>query len=279
MTTPVRGRRTLRSRLLAFIADATGRLTAAWRILTNAQTRLLDTLAAIRPGRAASTRIRAAGMVFQRSLADFNRSMVAFIERWAATDLPLAYREGSFGMLNQADRPHRVWSWTPRHQSTITGISAQYYADLTGRLSEALRRAQAFLRSAMDAARGRATQFQVARFNRAVLRAEHPLDTVIYSNSTRHPVDSWAHAAISWQAVTTANAGAAHTALEQLGCTQLQVRDGAGCGWETHADPDRADGSRRDIDDALAHPVAHPHCQREFLPYFERPARLSGAVT
>ncbi|KIF66294.1 hypothetical protein HY68_36955 [Streptomyces sp. AcH 505] len=276
MTTPVRGRRTLRSRLLEFIADATGRLTAAWRILTTAQSRLLDTLAGIRPGRAASARIRAAGTAFQRSLADFDRSMVAFTERWAATDLPLAYREGAFGMLDRADRPHRLWSWTPRHQAVITATSSQYYADLMGRRSEALRRAQAFLRAALEAARARTTQFRVARFNRAALLAEHPLNTVIYANDTRHPVDSWARAAVSWQAVTTANAGAAHTALEQLGCTKLQVRDGDGCGWRDHNDPDRADGSRRDIEDALAHPVAHSHCQREFLPYFERPARLGA---
>ncbi|MEU9849255.1 hypothetical protein [Streptomyces sp. NPDC047985] len=275
MTTPTR-RRTLRARLMAFISDATGRLTAAWRILTAAQNRLLDTLAAIRPGRSASARIRAAQLLFQQSLAEFNRAVGAFTERWAATDLPLAYREGAFGMLDRADRPRRIWSWTDHHQNAITTLSSQYYADLMGRLQEAIRRAQAFLRAAVDAARARASRFEYGSFNRDTLREEHPLGTVIYANDARHPVESWAGAAIAWQAVTTANAGAVATAYEQLDCTQVKVRDGADCGWTSHKDPDRADGTVRDIDDAFAHPTAHAHCIREFLPHFERPNSLGA---
>ncbi|MGS2592127.1 hypothetical protein [Streptomyces hebeiensis] len=278
MTTPVRGRRTLRSRLLTFITDATRRLTAAWRILTTAQNRLLDTLAAIRPGRNAAARIRAAQTAFQRSIADFNRTVGAFAERWAATDLPLAYREGSLAMLDRADRPHRLWSWTTRHQASITSITAQYYADLMGRLQEAVRRAQAFLRAAMTASRNRVDRYTYGAFNRAALRREHPLDTVIYANNARHPVDAWAGAALSWQAVTTANAGAVATAYEQLACTQVKVRDGADCGWTSHRDPDRADGTIRDIHDALTHPTAHAHCVREFLPHFARPTLTPGAL-
>ncbi|MEU5490235.1 hypothetical protein AB0G98_21160 [Streptomyces sp. NPDC020196] len=275
MTTPTR-RRTLRARLLDFIRDATSRLTAAWRILPGAQNALLDALARIRPGRSASAAIRAAQTAFQQRLADFDRAVAAFTERWAATDLPLAYREGAFGMLDRADRPRRSWSWTTRHQNAVTALSAQYYADLTGRLQEALRRARAFMRAAVDAARTRVSRFEVAQFDRDTLRAEHPLDTVIYANDARHPVASWAESALSWQAVTTANAGAVGTAYEQLGVTRVQVRDGAGCGWTSHRDPDTADGTIRDIDDALAHPVAHARCVREFLPHFDRPNALGA---
>lgn len=277
MTTPTR-RRTLRARLLDFIRGATSRLTAAWRILTGAQNTLLDALARIRPGRNAPAAIRAAQTAFQRSLADFDRAVGAFTERWAATDLPLAYREGAFGMLDRADRPRRSWNWTTRHQNTVTTLSAQYYADLTARLQEALRRARAFMRAAVDAARTRITQYTVGGFDPAALRNEHPLGTVIYRNDARHPVASWAESALSWQAVTTANAGAVTTAYEQLGVTHVKVRDGNGCGWSTHRDPDTADGTIRDIDDALAHPVAHARCVREFLPHFERPDILGAAT-
>lgn len=277
MTTPTR-RRTLRARLLAFIRDATGRLTAAWRILTGAQDTLLAALARIRPGRNAPALIRAAQQTFQRSIADFDRAVGSFTERWAATDLPLAYREGAFGMLDRADRPRRSWSWTRRHQSTITTMSAQYYTDLMGRLTEATRRARAFMRAAVDAARARVTQFEVAAFDPAALRHEHPLGTVIYVNDARHPVETWAAAALSWQAVTTANAGAVTTAYEQLGTTHVKVRDGNDCGWQSHDDSDLADGTYRSIDDALAHPVAHNHCIREFLPHFDRPETLGAAA-
>ncbi|MFE6126732.1 hypothetical protein ACFQ6Q_00445 [Streptomyces sp. NPDC056437] len=266
MSTPVRRGRTLRSRLLAFITDATSRLTSAWRILTQAQTRLLDALARIRPGRGGTTAQRAATLAFRRSLADFDRDVAAFAERWAATDLPLIYREGALTTLDHLDRPHRLWGWTRSHRATITTLTAQYYADLMGRLQEALRRARAFLRDALDAVRARFGRFEHGTLDRQALLRNHPLNTVIYANDARHPVEAWAKAAISWQAVTTANTAAARTALEELDCQWLEVRDGAGCGWTSHEDPDAANGTLRTVQDALAHPSAHPHCQRELLP-------------
>ncbi|GHJ34344.1 hypothetical protein ACFV4E_22385 [Streptomyces hygroscopicus] len=275
MTTPVR-RRSLRARILAYITDATSRLQAAWRILTAAQTALLNALAAIRSGRrtgnaAAIRRITAA---FQRSLTAFDRAAAAFVERWATSDLPLIYREGAWTMLDQADRPPDRFSWTQRHQDAITTASAQYYADLTRRIQEALRRARAFLRAAQATARS-------AELDVEALRRDHPLDTVIYGTSTRYPADAWAHAAISWQAVTTANTGAARTALDELGCEWLEVRDGSECGWLKHNDPDEANRTLRTVQDALAHPSAHPHCQREFLPRLDLTGRTeirSGAL-
>jgi hypothetical protein len=79
-------------------------------------------------------------------------------------------------------------------------------------------------------------------------------------------VDAWARAAITWQAVTTANTAAARTALDELGTEWVEVRDGADCGWTSHDDPDRANRTLRTVQDALAHPSAHPNCQRELLP-------------
>jgi hypothetical protein len=264
MTTPVRRRgRTLRQRLLGFITDAVDRLRSAWSILTTAQTRLLNALTRIRPGRSAGTgrALRAAIATFNTSLAEFNRTIMAFAERWSATDLPLIYREGAWTLLDNALRPTTLFRWTDRHRAAVTAASAQYYADLTGRIQEALRRARAFLRAAQDMARSDA-----ARFDIAALRDAHPLDTVVYANNSRHPVESWARAAITWQAVTTANTAAARTALDELGTEWVEIRDGAACGWTSHDDPDRANRTLRTVQDALAHPSAHPNCQRELLP-------------
>ncbi|MFE1949920.1 hypothetical protein ACFW9D_05560 [Streptomyces sp. NPDC059524] len=276
MSTPVRRGRTLRSRLLSFITGAVDKVRAAWSILTTAQTRLLNALAMIRPGRGSATRLRAAIAVFNTSLGAFDRATRAFIERWAATDLPLIYREGAHTLLENADRPLSRFTWTTGHQAHITALSAQYYADLTARLQEALQRARRFLRAAQDAARAR-----TGRFDTALLRREHPLDTITYANNSRHPVDAWARAAITWQAVTTANTGAARTALDDLGVNYLEVRDGPDCGWETHDSPDRANRTLRTVQDALAHPNSHPHCVREFLPRMDLIGRddiLSGTA-
>ncbi|MFF8910508.1 hypothetical protein [Streptomyces olivaceoviridis] len=277
MSTRIRRGRTLRSRLLSFITDAVDRLRAAWSILTIAQTRLLNALAAIRPGRTSGggAALRAAFSVFNTSLAAFNRAAMAFAERWAATDLPLIYREGAWTMLDNADRGNGLFTWTDRHRAAITTASAQYYADLTARITEALRRARAFLRAAQDAARSTADRFDVT-----ALRRDHPMDTVVYANQARHPVDSWARAAITWQAVTTANTAACRTALDELGVAYVEVRDGADCGWTSHDDPDRANRTLRTAQDALAHPTSHAHCVREFLPRLDLIGRtniLSGA--
>lgn len=278
MSTRVRRGRTLRSRILGYITGAVSRLRRAWDILTIAQTRLLNALAVLRPGRSGSTgtRLRAAVAAFNTSLAAFNRAAMAFAKSWSATDLPLVYREGAWTMLDNADRRNDLFGWTARHQAAITALSAQYYADITGRISEALRRARAFLRAAQDAARDPVAN----RIDTASLRQAHPLDTVIYANNARHPVDSWASAAITWQAVTTANTAAARTALDELDVQFVEISDGADCGWTSHDDPDRANRTLRTVQDALAHPVAHPNCQRELLPRLDLRGRtniLSGA--
>ena len=262
MTTPVRRSRTLRQRLLSYITSGIGRLTAAWRILTTAQTALLAALATIRPSRnGISRRFRAAAASFNTALAAFERAARSFAEGWVATDLPLIYREGAWTMLDSADRDTDAFTWTDRHRAAITGASAQYYADFIGRIQEAIRRARAFLRAAQDASRDTSVRISLDR-----LRRDHPLDTVIYARNARHPVESWARAAITWQAVTAANTGAARTALDELGTEWLEVRDGADCGWTSHDDPDRANRTLRTVQDALAHPSAHPNCQRELLP-------------
>lgn len=278
MTTRVRRGRSLRSRLIGYITSATSRLRNAWSILTIAQTRLLNALAAIRPGRSSGTgaRLRAAIAAFNTSLAAFNRAAMAFAEGWAATDLPLIYREGAWTLLENADRRLDTFTWTGRHRAAITTASAQYYADITSRITEALRRARAFLRAAQDAARDPGS----VRVDTAALRRLHPLDTVIYANNARHPVDSWASTAITWQAVTTANTAAARTALDELDVHYLEVSDGPQCGWLEHEDPDRANRTLRTVQDALAHPAAHPNCSREFLPRLDLRGRtniLTGA--
>lgn len=280
MTTPVRRRgMTLRQRLLGYITGAVDRLRNAWTILATAQTALLNALATIRPGYSAGTgpRLRAAIAAFNAALSTFARAAGAFADRWASTDLPLIYREGAWQILDSARRRNSLFTWTNGHQAAVTGLSAQYFADLTARITEALRRARSFLRAVQDAAR----DTQSARIDTAQLRRDHSLDTVVYANNARHPVDAWARAAITWQAVTTANVAAARTALDELGTEWLEVSDGPGCGWRDHQDEDKANRTLRTVQDALSHPTSHAHCVREFLPRLDLIGRTeirSGAL-
>ena len=45
-----------------------------------------------------------------------------------------------------------------------------------------------------------------------------------------------------------------------------QVFDGFDCGWTTHTDPDKANGTVRTIEAAAEAPISHPRCRRAFGP-------------
>ncbi|CAM5722325.1 MULTISPECIES: hypothetical protein [Streptomyces] len=264
MTTPVREQRAEgdRQELTALIAAAVAQLTRTWAILHTSQTTLLQQLERIESGRVVgqTRRIRTALSEFNAAVAEFDRRARAFTERWAARDLPIAYRDGALRALRAADRDEALFTWTAEHQGAITALTAPFWADLIRRITEAVRRAQAFARAAQDAVRA------ASGVDTAALAAEHPLDTVIYADRARHPVHSWARAALSWQGVVTANHGAINTARLELGAEWMEVRDGPECGWVNHPDTDHADGTIRSLDECATYPSAHHGCIREFYP-------------
>lgn len=62
---------------------------------------------------------------------------------------------------------------------------------------------------------------------------------------------------------------AAHDRYKAAGLTHVRIYDGSDCGWTSHDDPDKANGTIRTIDDARAHPLAHPNCVRASAPEVE----------
>ncbi|MFD8516595.1 hypothetical protein ACFV27_37325 [Streptomyces antimycoticus] len=258
MTTPVREQRTQddRQELTALIAAAVAQLTRTWSILHTSQTTLLQQLERIESGRVVgqTRRIREALAQFNAAIGEYDRRARALTERWAAQDLPIAYRDGAVRALRAAERDEALFTWTTEHQAAITALTAPFWADLIRRITEAVRRAQAFARAAQDAVRA------ATGIDAAVLAAAHPLDTVVYANQARHPVHSWAQAALSWQGVVTANTGAINTARLKLGAEWMECVDGSECGFASHPDTDHADGTIRSVDDAAAYPVAHHGC-------------------
>ncbi|PBC72250.1 MULTISPECIES: hypothetical protein [unclassified Streptomyces] len=264
MTTPIQDQRTRNGReeLTALIAAGAAQLTTAWSILHTSQRVLLARLAQIQGGHTvgATQQIRTALVEFNADVGEFDRRARAFVERWAAQDLPVAYRDGAVRALERTEANRDLFTWTATHQAAITGITAPFWGDLIRRITEAVRRAQAFARAAQDAARS------ILGIQTDRLLEEHPLDTVIYANQARHPVRSWAAAALSWQGVVTANHGAINTARDELGAEWMQVRDGPECGWTSHPDTDHADGTLRSLDECATYPSAHHGCIREFYP-------------
>ncbi|MGW5529391.1 hypothetical protein [Streptomyces xanthochromogenes] len=252
-----------RTELLALTLAATTQLTDAWSHLATAQAALLVRLGRIQVSQHNTGSIAAARVAladFNRAVGDFERAARAVAARWTATDLPAAYRDGALRALRTVGRPLATFTWSAHHQAAVTALSAQYYADLITRITEAVRRAQAFARAARDQARTR------EGVNSGELLAAHPLDVVVYQGKARHPVRNWARAALAWQAVTAANAGALNLAHYDLATQWMEIADGPECGWTTHDDLDRAHGTIRSVDDCAAYPASHPGCIRQLIP-------------
>jgi len=265
MTTPVQQRQD-RTELTALIAAATAELARQWQRLTIAQDRLLRSLERIRPGLGSTTRIRPLILTFSQEVGEFDRLTRALIERWAARDLPIAYRDGALRALRQAGADTRLFQWTADHQAAITPITAVFYTDLVGRIAEAVRRAQAFARAAQDATREVTLGRNHAGIDSARLAVDHPLSTIVYRDSSRHQVKDWARAALTHQAVTTANHAAINTGVYDLDATWFECVDGPECGFVSHQDTDHANGTLRSAEEAAAYPTAHFGCIREWVP-------------
>jgi hypothetical protein len=266
MTAPVQQHTDDRSELTALITAATLELVRQWQRLTTAQDTLLRTLERLRPGLGATTRINGIIAAFNQQVGEFSRLTMALAERWAAQDLPTAYRDGALRALRQANADLTLFRWTADHQAALTALTATFYTDLAGRIQEAVRRAQAFARAAQDATREVTLGRNHAGIDSATLLRDHPLSTIVYRDSSRHPVKDWARSALTYQGAVTANHGAINTGRIDLDAAWFQCVDGPECGFTSHPDTDHADGTIRSAEDAAAYPVAHHGCIRSWIP-------------
>jgi hypothetical protein len=265
MSTPVQ-QRTGRPELTALITMMTADLVRHWQRLATAQDNLLRILERLRPGFGATTRIRPIIASFNQQVGEFDRLARALAERWSAHDLPVAYRDGAQRALRQAGADIALFRWTADHQAAVTALTATFYVDLVQRIQEAVRRAQAFARAAQDATRQVTLGRNHEGLDSARLIADHPLSTIVYRDNSRHQVKDWAHSALTYQGVVTANHGAINTGRLDLEAAWMEIRDGDACGWVSHQDTDHANGTIRSVDDCAAYPVAHHGCVRELIP-------------
>lgn len=238
-----------------------------WEALTDAQRHVLRALASAR--RRARTgavppAVRDALAAFTTATARFSTDAGALVERWAAIDLPRAYRIGAEDALVSAvltagtARP--AFGWSTPHQNALATLTAAFYPALVHRILDTVRRAQAFGRAA--AATARALEATSA----AALSTQHPLDTVTYNHGARHPATAWARAALTAQSATAANTGALTATTADLEARWVQVIDGPECGWTSHPELDRAHDTLRSAEEAGTYPIAHPGCLRRFIP-------------
>jgi hypothetical protein len=207
---------------------------------------------------------------FQAAIADFQQRVDIEARAFVARQLPHLYEEGARAAA-RALGGH--FSWTLIHTEALQSLASDSYADFLRRSEEEQRMAAAFYRAVRDAARrevpllaaGHTTALQAAKALADRLAAEHQLTYVIYRNGARIPVRAWAEAATLAKSAVAYNAGTLNLARE-AGVQYMEVFDGAGCGWTSHQDPDKATGTLRTVEEAAQWPISHPRCRRAFGP-------------
>ncbi|MGW4890249.1 phage minor capsid protein [Streptomyces murinus] len=207
---------------------------------------------------------------FKQAIRDFRRRVDQEARQFAQRQLTHLYEEGG---RQTAEALGTTFTWTTFHRDALQSLAADSYADFLRRSEEAERMAGQFYRAARQAARrevplltaGNMTAKQAAKNLVDRLAAEHKLTYVVYRNGARVPVRAWAEAATLTKSTVAYNAGTLNRARES-GVEYMEVFDGAGCGWTSHQDPDKASGTVRSISEAADWPLSHPRCRRAFGP-------------
>jgi hypothetical protein len=211
------------------------------------------------------------------TLEEFKQAIHAFLQRvdheaqqFVQRQLPHLYTAGAQSAAEALDV---TFTWTTFHRDALQSLAADSYADFLRRSQEAERMASQFYRAAREAARrevpllaaGNMTAKQAAKNLAVRLAIEHKLTYVVYRNGARVPVQAWAEAATLAKSAVAYNAGTLNCTAE-AGVRHVEVFDGFDCGWLTHTDLDKANGTVRTVDDAAGAPISHPRCRRAFGP-------------
>ncbi|WP_330309898.1 MULTISPECIES: hypothetical protein [unclassified Streptomyces] len=218
---------------------------------------------------------------FQAAIVDFQRRVDTEARAFVARQLPHLYAEGA---LAAAEAVGGHFSWTLIHTEALQSLAFDSYADFLRSSGAEQRMAGAFYRAVREAARrevpllasGDTTALQAAKALADQLAAEHQLTTVVYRNGQWVPVQAWAESVTLAKSAVAYNAGTLNRARE-AGVRFMKVFDGAGCGWTSHQDPDKATDTLCSVEDAAAWPMSHPRYLRAFGPRPDAGA-LSAAV-
>lgn len=199
----------------------------------------------------------------QDAVARFQARTLAEAEQYARVHVPTIY-------AGQAARYDPGFTWTGIHQETAQQLAADSYADLLRRSEEAGRTSDRFAREVRKAARervpfqatGRKTARQVGEELRERLEARG-LSVATYANGRQVSMRTYTEMAVRTKTGVAHNLGTLR-GLAEMDVEWVEVFDGSDCGWRTHDDPDKANGTIRKAKDAEAHLLSHPQCRRAF---------------
>jgi hypothetical protein len=197
------------------------------------------------------------------AVAAFQGLVLEVAEDYARRQVPAFYARGVLESTGS-------FSWTQFHVDAAQSLAADSYDDLLKRSQEAGRTSQAFARTVRREVRDRAAFAVTARKTAAQVGKElaerleqQGLSAATYANGAVVPMRVYTEMAVRTKTGVAHNLGALNGHVE-AGVRFVEVFDGADCGWASHDDPDKPNGTVRHVTEAQAHLLSHPNCRRAF---------------
>ena len=182
---------------------------------------------------------------------------------WLSTTLPQVHALGAAGAV--ADGFDFVWSMP--HREAAQSLATRTWDDVAAHLRDMDTGGRRAIRelartSARDIVLEGRTAAQSGR-DLARWAADQGIGSVTYRNGAVHTIADYADTMARTVSATAYNDGT-FTQLGQDGIEWVEVFDGPDCGWTSHDDPDKANGTVRPIGDAIENSLSHPRCARSF---------------
>lgn len=184
---------------------------------------------------------------------------------WLGSRLPVVHALGAAVAVRAGGR--HVWSQP--HIEAITHLARRTWTDVAQHLTDIDADGRRVLRGlARASARNMLLEGVPAgsagrELERAAAR--EGLWSVRYANGARHGIGDYADTLARTVSAEAYNDGT-FTQAEADGFGWMEVFDGPDCGWTSHQDPDKANGTIRRLEDCQAHSLSHPRCARSFAP-------------
>jgi hypothetical protein len=211
------------------------------------------------PSRAQLRRLQA---TVDETLSALNADAAAWLEGNMTSIYELG---GTHGAVSVGDS----FTWSQFHVDAVQVLAQQTYSEVleaTGFVrseTKAWIRQQARTQTTAALLEGRTAQGAGRDLARSARELGDSLTSIVYKNGARHTIADYGNVLLRTTSANCYNAGTLNM-LSTSGIEYVEVLDGD-CGWSSHDDPDRANGTVRSVSDAMEHSLSHPRCVRSFV--------------
>jgi hypothetical protein len=239
-------------------------------LFTTAQADIADQLEQLAREGDRVARRRARLRELQRTVDAMLDQLEAGTRTWLTGHLPATYE---LGAGTAAAELGEAFQWSQPHIAAVQQLAAETFDDVLSATSYVRSstkrwvRQQAARQTSLSLLEGRTAQ-QAARAlvsaaGEVVDALGGPVGMVRYADGSYRRLADYADTLLRTTTARAYNAGSLNQ-YRQMGVGFVEVTDGADCGFATHNDGDKANGTVRPIAEAFAHSLSHPRCRRSF---------------